>query len=107
LHPAVEALLEVLRVYLARRGDIIVPTARAARQSRLKIAFRGLYRSLPEELGYVRFSEILAEIQESEEASRQLKGLGLNFVNLGGEWYLEAPLDLLEKLYREVKGRER
>jgi hypothetical protein len=105
LHPAVEALLEVLKAYLARRGDIIVPTARASGQRRLKIAFRGLYRSMPEELGYARFNEILAEIQESEEAIRQLEGLGLSFVNVGGEWYLEAPLDLLERLYREVKGK--
>jgi len=105
LHPAVEALLEVLRAYLARRGDIIVPTARASGQGRLKIAFRGLYRSLPDELGYARFADILAEIQASGEARKQLEELGLRVVSVGGEQYLEAPMDLLERLYREVKGR--
>ena len=95
---AVEALLEVLREYLARRGDIIIPTARAAGQGRLKIAFRGLYRSLPDWIGYKRFSDIIAEIQGDSEETERLERLGLRIVVEAGEAYLEAPLGLLEKL---------
>jgi len=85
LHRAVEALLEVFKAYLARRGDIVVPTARASGRRRLKMAFRGLYRSLPGELGYSRPSEVLAAIQEGSEANRQFEELGLGFANINGE----------------------
>ncbi len=100
---AVEALLEVLRWYLARRGDIVVPTARAAGQERVKVAFRGLYRSLPDTLGYARFTDIVDEILSDPGERARLEGLGVRVVEVGGEPYLEVPLDLLERLWGEVQ----
>ena len=100
MHEAVGALLEVLRAYLERRGDVVIPTARAAGQGRLKIAFRGLYRSIPDWLGYERLQDIIDEITGSSEALRDLESLGVRIVEVDGEPYLEVPLGLLERLRR-------
>ncbi|MEB2836298.1 MAG: hypothetical protein GSR80_001113 [Desulfurococcales archaeon] len=98
MHEAVGALLEVLRAYLERRGDVVIPTARAAGQGRLKIAFRGLYRSIPDWLGYERLQDIIEEITGSSEALSDLESLGVRIVEVDGEPYLEVPLGLLERL---------
>ena len=100
MHEAVGALLEVLRAYLERRGDVVIPTARAAGQGRLKIAFRGLYRSIPDWLAYERLQDIIDEITGSSEALRDLESLGVRIVEVDGEPYLEVPLGLLERLRR-------
>ncbi len=94
----VQALLETIRAYLRRRGDIVIPTARAAGQARLKIAFRGLYRSLPEGLEYARFEDIVAEIESDRRLLDRVESMGIRFVVVGGEKYVEAPLDLLDRL---------
>ncbi|WP_460125486.1 hypothetical protein [Stetteria hydrogenophila] len=95
-----EALLETLKAYLKRRGDIVIPTAVAAGQKRLKIAFRGLYKSLPSNTGYELFEDIVKDIVSSDKYSRELERLGLRIVEDDGEHYIEAPIDLLERLRR-------
>ncbi len=98
----VDALIEVLRRYLARRGSIIVPTAKAGRQARLKIAFRGLYRSMSVGAGgYDRFEDIVVAIRSDPRLLARLESLGVKFVKLEGEDYIEVPVDLLEKLMGE------
>ena len=94
----VEALLETIRAYLRRRGDIVIPTARASGQERLKIAFRGLYRSLPDNVGYSRFEDIVNEIMANDRLRGRVESMGIRFLKMEGEKYLEAPLDLLERL---------
>jgi len=94
------ALLVVLREYLARRGSVILPTARAAGQGRLKMAFRGLYKSLPEDLGYARFWDIVKDLESDAEARSELERMGLRILSDGGEWYVEAPVELLEEIMR-------
>lgn len=98
----VDALIEVLRRYLARRGSIIVPTAKAGGQARLKIAFRGLYKSMAVSIGgYDRFEDIVAAIRSDPRLFAKLESLGVKFVKLEGEDYIEVPVDLLEKLMGE------
>lgn len=100
----VDALIETLKSYLKRRGDIIVPTALAAGQKRLKIAFRGLYKSLPEYVGYELFEDIIRAIASNEGSSKRLEALGLKIVEEYGERYIEAPIEFLERLWRSVKS---
>ncbi len=102
----VEALIETLKAYLKRRGDIIIPTALAAGQKRLKIAFRGLYKSLPDDVGYEMFEDIIRDIVSSSEHMKKLEELGLKIVEESGERYIEAPIGLLERLRRSVKGAD-
>ncbi len=98
----VDALIEVLRRYLARRGSIVVPTAKAGGQARLKIAFRGLYRSVSIGVGgYDRFEDIVAAIRSDPRLLAKLESLGVRFVKLEGEDYIEVPVALLEKLMGE------
>ncbi len=100
----VEALIETLKAYLKRRGDIIIPTALASGQKRLKIAFRGLYKSLPDNVGYEMFEDIIRDIISDESYLRKIEELGLKIMEESGERYIEAPIELLERLRRSVKG---
>lgn len=100
----VEALIETLKAYLKRRGDIIIPTALALGQKRLKIAFRGLYKSLPDDVGYEMFEDIIRDIISDERYLRKIEELGLKIMEESDERYIEAPIELLERLRRSVKG---
>jgi len=102
----VEALIETLKTYLKRRGDIIIPTALASGQKRLKIAFRGLYKSLPDNIEYKMFEDIIKDIISNDKYLKKIEKLGLKIMEESGERYIEAPIEFLERLRRSVKGAD-
>lgn len=91
----VEVLLKTLKSYLSRRGALVASSLRAAGQDRVKIAFYGLYKSFEPTGSYSRFMDVVRAILRDESARRRLEDLGVKFVYLGGEHYLEVPLSLI------------
>jgi hypothetical protein len=101
-HPAVRALLELLRAY-ARVRSGVVAILEASGQGRFKVHLKSLYRmSKRVETGYSMVDEIIGEIEGSPDALRELEEMGIRIVREGGETYVEVPSELL---IGEARGR--
>ena len=106
----VKAFLRTLCIYMRDRGHMLLSLTSVSGQREVKIALRALWRRHDaEETGYLRFEDVIADLEGEEERVKELRRIGFKgLVEVEGEKYLVFDLDTLkrvvESVCREVLG---
>jgi len=86
------------------RGHMLLSLASVSGQREVKIALRALWRRHDaEETGYLRFEDVIADLESDERFMKELRGMGFKeFVEVEGEKYLVFDLDTLKKVVEDM-----
>ena len=98
-----EHFMETFRKYLKKHGKRILSIAELTGQKKVKIGLKGLYWYYEEySPDYPKLEHLVKAIIRSREEMSRLNSLGIKFVKMNNELYVELSVDKLKEIVHGV-----